>query len=163
MEKYISLWDLRSFLDVKKFPHLIENGEKIAMVQAVSTLFKTAVIPFLPEFKQGIVHNDIHGMNIIVNPKVCQVVGIIDFGDCNYSCYLFVSPFICGYLSKFSLIRNELNCLYVSVLARLCQSACSTNSENDSLLTFKDKQWRLIKLLLGLPKEEVEKWWKISS
>ena len=172
---------------MKKFLHFVKHEEQVAMVQAVLTLFKTTVMPTLPKLKRGIIHADVHGMNIVVNPKICQVVGLIDFGDCNYSCYLFelatsvaelmtldmrnplhfVTPFICGYLSKFPLGRNELDCLYVSVLARLCLSVVmsaytfSTSTENEYVLVSSDEQWNLIELLLDVPKEKVENIWQI--
>ena len=167
---------------MKKFLHFVKHEEQIAMVQAVLTLFKTTVMPTLPKLKRGIIHADIRGMNVVVNPKICQVVGLIDFGDCKCSCYLFelatsvaelmtldmqnplhfVTPFICGYLSKFPLVRNELDCLYASFLARLCLSVVmsaytvSTSTKDEYVLVSEDKKWKLIELLLELPKEKVE-------
>ena len=115
--------------------------------------------------------------------KLC---GLIDFGDCIRTCTMFelaitmaysmlekenpvecVAPVFRAYQDVFPLSREELNCLYYAVLARLCQSAVNGEYHftlelwNTYLLTTPAHAWRVINILLKLTKERVEEMWDI--
>lgn len=109
--------------------------------------------PRLPTLGKGIIHGDVNGLNIILSRKlpasdICDLSGLIDFGDCAGSCTIFdlgiclayimlenmdpiycssavefVGPLIHGYNSILPLTPDEFDCLYYLVLARCVQSA----------------------------------------
>ena len=140
--------------------------------------------------KKGLIHNDISGMNIIVRQvgEKHEFAGLLDFGECAHTCCLFelaamlaygqlekenpvefVAPMVQGYLDVFPLTKEELDCLYYAVLARLCQSAVNGEYRftlepwNTYLLTTPAEAWKVINLLLTLSKEGVEEIWNISN
>ena len=117
------------------------------MLQQIFDDFEKNVTPNIPSFRRGVIHNDPNDMNILVkkNSEDCyDVTGIIDFGNCMRSCYIFelaimiaysmlckknpvefIVPMLAGYLNAFPLPEKELDCLYYSVLGRLAQSCAN--------------------------------------
>ena len=117
----------------------------------------------MPNFTKGIIYGDGNGLNTIIqkdNYDNYQIAGLIDFGDCISSCYVFdlgillayvmtenldlengmspiefVSPTLRGYTDAFPLSNEEMNCLYYIVMARCCQSGLV------GMLTFKREPW----------------------
>ena len=169
-------------------PHLRDN-EKRETALVIVAMYEEHIVPALPAMKKGMVHNDMNGMNIIfkVTKDGCEMAGVIDFSDCIHTCYLFelaimlayamcekeapvqfVAPMLQGYRDAFPVSKEELDCLYYAVLARLCQSAVngeyrfSQEPWNMYLLTTPAEAWRLMRLLLTLTKEGVEEIWDIS-
>ena len=176
------------FTDVKQYiPHLREE-EKREVAASVVSMYEEHVIPMIPKMKKGIVHNDVNGLNILFNvaPGRCELCGLIDFGECIHTCYLFelaimlaygmcekenpvefVGHMFRGYRDVFPLSREELDCLYYAVLARLCQSAVNGEYRftlepwNTYLLTTPSECWKLMDLLLSLGKKGVEQIWRV--
>ena len=175
--------------DVKEFiPHLKEDW-KIEMASSIVSMFEVHVQPLLPKMRKGITHNDMNGLNILFTVSEndhCELTGLIDFGDCVHSCYLFelaimlaygmvekenpvefVGPMFQGYHSVFPLSQEELGCLYYAVLARLCQSAVNGEYRytlepwNSYLLTTPPEAWKLMKMLLSLGKKCVDEMWGV--
>ena len=61
------------------------------MVETVIQQFQQRVLDNIDEFTKGMIHGDYNEQNILVG-KVgddYKVTGILDFGDTNYSCFLF--------------------------------------------------------------------------
>ena len=134
--------DLKYFSDINASTALstIEDSVHRKMVLDTVHDFNEHVAPTLPSRMQsGILHGDAHDGNIILDRDANHVAGIIDFNNCHTSCYLFelaialacnmqrmvnpvrdACPFICGFVKAFPLSDDELDCLFVSVLARLC-------------------------------------------
>ena len=150
--------------------------------------FKNHVAPRIPSMKCGTIHGDARNQNIVFDTNDStdkpKIVGIIDFGDCMNTCYVFelvamvteamtkqkdpvqyVCPMLCGYLHAFPLSDEELDCLYHLVLARLCQIAVVTENqfqeepENTYLQEIVAAAWPLIEELLTASKEEVDRVW----
>ena len=179
-------WDLMYFTDVKQYiPHLKDEGKREVAASVVS-MYEEHVIPMIPKMKKGIVHNDINGLNILFNvvPGKCDFSGLIDFGDSVHTCYLFelaimlaygmcekenpvefVGYMFRGYREVFPLSREELDCLYYAVLARLCLSMVSgeyrftLEPQNSYILYSVTEAWKLINILLDLTKRGVEEIW----
>ena len=143
----------------------------------------------------GLVHTDVNGMNVLVQSVngILKLSGIIDFGESMKTFYVFevvifiaymmilkykhntiqdpyqlaqlISPAVSGFLHSFPLNSEELDCLYYSVLGRLCQSGVlglhtykETNNEyvlNMHCLT----AWKVMEIMLKASKEEIEKIW----
>ena len=126
----------------------------------------------------------------------CTISGVIDIGDTISTCYIFelaillahtmkhrlhkqqrrtelqhciesVSPLISGYLKEFSLAEDELDCLYYSVAARLCQMGlvCTNALRQDPdtytsyLMEDTEENWKALERLWALPKTEVDAIW----
>ena len=124
------------------------------------------------------------------------ISGVIDIGDTISTCYIFelaillahtmkyrlhkqqlqaeslsciesVGPLISGYLKQFPLTEDELDCLYYSVAARLCQmglvctNALRTDPDTYSSYLMKDTEenWKALERLWAIPKTEVDAIW----
>ena len=158
------------------------------MARSVMTLYDLHIVPQLRHMKRGVIHGDLNGQNIVVSlhQEQVEIVGLIDFGDCLSTCYLFelaalvsfcmmnrknpiewVAPVIRGYLDVFSLDHRELRCLFHAVLAHLCTLAvkgeynASLQPDNAHIQEYIVNAWTLMELLLKLPKIDVDTLWKI--
>ena len=133
------------------------------MTRSVLDSFEENVYPKLSNFKKGIIYGDANGLNIIVQKDHdgdYQMAGMIDFGDCISSYYIFdlgillayvmmenldhkndmsliefVSPILHGYTNALPLSDEELDCLYYIAMARCCQSALN------GTYCFKQEPW----------------------
>ena len=188
-DRRLENWDLMHFTDdVKRYiPHL-GDGEKREVTLSIVGIFEENVQPVIPRMGKGVVHNDVNGLNLLFNVSgdKCELSGLIDFGDCIRTCYLFdvaimmaygmvekrnpvefVGHMFQGYNSVFPLSHEELGCLYYSVLARLCQSMVNGEYRytlepwNSYLLTTPAEAWKLMKLLLSMGKKKVEQIWGV--
>lgn len=89
------MWMLTKVPDLEKFKYVIKDAEKLDLAEEVIEEFKYAVVPRLDELEKGVIHGDVNEMNIIVGLKPgasktdYRITGIIDFGDIQYSYYIF--------------------------------------------------------------------------
>ena len=185
----LGAWDLQHFLNIKKYIPHIRDEQKKRMANVIVGTYETHVLPALPSLKKGVIHGDVNGLNIVLRKDGLEydTAGLIDFGDCIHSCYLFelaimtaygmvekdhpvqfVAPMVRGYLKAFPLAQEEVKYLYYAVLARLCQSMVmgeyrfTQEPWNTYLLTTPAEAWKLINLLLTLTKERVDEIWGVS-
>ena len=140
-----------------------DDEKQKEMIVRVLDDFEKYVCPKIPNFKKGIIYGDGNGLNIIIQKDShgdYQVAGMIDFGDCVPSCYIFdlgillayvmlenlnlkngmspiefVGPILRGYTDAFPLSKEEIDCLYYIAMARCCQSGLI------GMLTFKQEPW----------------------
>ena len=182
------VWDMRNFLQLRKYLGSIEDPHRKRMAETVIREFETHVQPKLASLKCGIIHMDINKMNVIVRMRVdgeYEVAGVIDFGDCTRTCCIFefaevlskllskskdplcvTGPMLCaGYLGAFPLSREELECLYYIILARLCLGAVMTSIQfqrepwNGYVGGLAGPSWQFAEELLKTPKEDVDRMW----
>ncbi|CAG5006901.1 unnamed protein product [Parnassius apollo] len=89
------IWMLSKVPELEKFKHVIKDAEKLDLAEEVIEEYKYAVVPRLEELERGVIHGDVNEMNIIVglkpgeNKTDYRITGIIDFGDIQYSYYVF--------------------------------------------------------------------------
>ncbi|CAK1589391.1 unnamed protein product [Parnassius mnemosyne] len=89
------IWMLSKVPDLDNFKYVIKDAEKLDLAEEVIEEYKYAVVPRLEELEKGVIHGDVNEMNIIVglkpgeNKTDYRVTGIIDFGDIQYSYYVF--------------------------------------------------------------------------
>ena len=188
--RIIESWDLQHFTCLKKYIPQIEDEKKREMAHTVMAGFETNVLPrlVLPSMKKGIMHGDLNGLNIILQKvgEEYKIAGLIDFGDTIYSYYLFelaimllygmierenthieiVAPMCHGFRDAFPLTKDELDCMYHSVLARLCVSAVMGEYRFaiepwNTNITSPTKSWKMLDLLLSIGKEKVEALWSL--
>ena len=159
----LAQWDLSQLTTFDKHLHILGVGQKREIAKSVLNDFDKHVHPRMSSFKKGIIYGDANGLNIIIrkdNVGDYQMAGMIDFGDCIPSYYIFdlgillayvmmenlqpmnslspvefVGPVLRGYTDAFPLSREELDCLYYIVMARCCQSALN------GAYSFKQEPW----------------------
>ena len=170
-----------------------DDEKQKEMITHVLDGFEKYVSPKMPNFKKGIIYGDANGLNFIIRKDShgdYQMAGMIDFGDCIPSCYVFdlgillayvmtenldpensmspiefVGPILRGYTDTFPLSKEEIDCLYYIAMARCCQSGLNgmltfkQEPWNTYLLNTPSKCWRVIELMLGTSKEEVDRIW----
>lgn len=89
------MWMLTKVPELEKFKYVIKDAEKLELAEEVIEEFKYAVVPRLDELEKGVIHGDVNEMNVLVGLKEggsksdYRVYGIIDFGDIQYSYYVF--------------------------------------------------------------------------
>lgn len=186
------LWDLRKFSQIKTIASFSSMDEyQRTILETTVSNFEKFVQPLLPSFSQGILHSDVNVQNIVreQNERDGYTYGIIDFGDCIQNCHLFelaiaihgylthtsvvdkdqavyaTAPLVAGYVHAFPLSRDELECLYYAVLARMCVTAVATEMNrqadptNDYLGNLVRQSWRAAEVFYKHPKQKVDKIW----
>ena len=156
-------WDLSQRHTFRRIFSLPKDNKETVMARCVLDSFEEKVIPKISNFKKGIIYGDANGLNIIVqkdNDGDYQMAGMIDFGDCMSSYYVFdlgillayvmmenlnlrngmnpiefVAPILHGYTNALPLSDEELDCLYYIIMARCYQSAIN------GAYRFKQEPW----------------------
>ena len=86
-------WDLMECLEVKKYIRDIEDRSQRNCLRKILKVFEEDVSPRIPSFRRGIIHNDLNGLNIVLEYKessdAYHFKGLIDFGDSILSCTVF--------------------------------------------------------------------------
>lgn len=186
-------WDLRQLHHLRKYLPFIKDSRNRKATEKVLINFNKNVAPRIPSMKTGLIWGDAHTHNVILQQSttvgmkqspVHQIAGVIDFGDCSNTCYVFelaimlaklmqgqedpirfACPLISGYISAFPLDKEELDCLYHAVLARLCLVSAMVEYQynrepwNSYLGEMIEPGWKLVQLLQNTPKEVVDKIW----
>ncbi|XP_045581931.1 hydroxylysine kinase isoform X2 [Procambarus clarkii] len=186
------LWMLDSIPELSKYVYAVKDEKCIQLVQEILEAWKLNVMPEIPGLEKGVLHGDFNEQNIIVNAKPCEPItfhidGLLDFGDMQYSCYLFeiaigimyqmvdvkcMPPsdaggyMLAGYLTQRSLSETEWNILKECVAARFAQSlvmgAYSYDQDpgNEYLLITAAKGWDILFHFWNTPKEDIISHWK---
>jgi hydroxylysine kinase len=81
------LWDLSQAPGLRVRTHHIEDPGRRRVVEEVLDHFEVDVLPRLEQLRAQVIHNDVSGMNTLVDGS--RVVGVIDFGD------LIHAPLVC--------------------------------------------------------------------
>ena len=186
------LWDLKNFLQIKTIASFNGmNQIQRAILEITASNFEKFVQPVLHSFSQGILHYDINVKNIVREQNEGEkcTFAIIDFGDCIHNCHLFelaiaihgyvihtsiadkdqavyaTAPLVAGYMHAFPLSGDELDCLYYTVLARMCVTAVATEMNrqddptNGHLCELVRQSWRAAEAFCKHPKQEMDKIW----
>ncbi|KAJ2944894.1 hypothetical protein O0L34_g1786 [Tuta absoluta] len=140
------MWMLSKVPDLDKIKSVIKDQEKLDLAEEVIEEFKYAVVPQLDELEKGVIHGDVNEMNVLVTKKQdggssdYRISGIIDFGDIQYSYYVFELAItmtyailitgdprsgglvLAGYTVNRRLPENEYRLLKTLICSRLVQS-----------------------------------------
>ncbi len=162
-------WDIAQASWTFDYLHLFSNEEKDCIGFFTKKFEK--IQPQYKKFRKSVVHNDANDNNIIVNNDLINpnVETVIDYGDA--ACTQTINdlavaiayasmdhpdplsaalPIISGYHSKFPLLEEELEVLYVLIAMRLVisitKSAINKEKEPENIyLQISDKQaWSLL-------------------
>ena len=186
IDSYVNeCWDLQHFTSLKKYIPFLTTEQKKITANTIMKLYECHIQPLLGSLKKGVIHGDLNGRNIIVQQQAdsgrIEIAGLIDFGDCVNSYYLFelttlvcytmmgkeyplqyIAPLIQGYHMELRLSHSELDCLYYAVLALLCTSAVkgeyNASIEPDNMHIQQDisNAWNLISFLLEMSKNDFD-------
>ena len=168
-------WDLQHTNWVYEYLQYIEQPEHRAIVERFLAQFETRMLPFIPDLRMSIIHNDANDYNVLVDDTVKgtrRVTSVLDFGDMAYTytvCELAIAcayammhkvdpiaaaaPIISGYHKAFPLKEAEIEVLYPLICARLCISVVNsayqkrTEPENDYLRISEKPAWKLLEQL----------------
>ncbi|KAL0810682.1 hypothetical protein ABMA28_010012 [Loxostege sticticalis] len=169
------IWMLTTVPHLDKFKYVIKDSEKLDLAEEVIEEYKYAVVPRLDELEKGVIHGDVNEMNILVSPKPgsqsdYRITGILDFGDIQYSYYVFELAItmtyvmlitgdprsgglvLAGYTVNRLLPDHEYRLLKTLICSRLVQSLIlgAYTLEQDPQNTYvtsteKAKGWELLK------------------
>ncbi|CAO1368817.1 unnamed protein product [Diamesa serratosioi] len=183
-----TLWQLSSVPKLEEFVYVVNEASR-DMVETIIKQFQLRVLDNVDEFTKGMIHGDYNEQNILVGKCGAdyKVTGILDFGDTNYSCFLYELAiamtymmltsgeietgglFLAGYKMTRLIPDNELKVLKLCCCARLCQSLVLglyshlSDSENDYLLTTQKAGWKLLETLYTTTDNEVINLWNSVS
>jgi 4-aminobutyrate aminotransferase-like enzyme/Ser/Thr protein kinase RdoA (MazF antagonist) len=178
-------WDLKNASWANQKLCYIENPRQRTLVEYFLFQFETLVMPFLPQLRTSVIHNDANDHNILVresqeNNRV--MFGIIDFGDIVYThtvCELAIAvayimmgkndplavakQVIQGYHEKFPLTEFELYVLFYLICARLCISVTMSayqkklEPENEYIIISEKLAWELLEKVIEFSPERATK------
>lgn len=154
-------------------------------------VYSEHVLPNLPNFQRGIIHNDLNEDNFVCTNEGddFKFLGLIDFSDAVSSYTVFdgaifitymmmldctnpleyAEPAVAGYLNARHLNEHEFDCLYYLVVCHLTQS---TLHALHSSVVFPGNLYRTrtlhesrstLQMLLRTPKQEVERRWRAAQ
>ena len=81
------IWDLTQASALRTKTHYIEEPGRRHLIEEVFDQFDTQVLPKLKLLRAQVIHNDVSGLNTLVEGN--RVTGVIDFGD------LIHAPLVC--------------------------------------------------------------------
>lgn len=188
-----SIWMLDNVPQLKDFLYVIKDEHHKDIIEQVLEQFDKRIVPNLDQFEHGVIYGDFNEHNIIVSRKEdhlkeYDIAGIIDFGDCCYSLYVFELAIAMTYLmleandldtgglvmAGYSMLRvvppHEKEVLRVATAARLCQSLVlglytSTVDENNQyILSTQARGWKLLEALWSeKEKDLLERWETVAE
>ena len=160
-------WDIRHLNLSKKYMEHIPVIKDRNIVYYFFKQYEENVVPFLPELRTSIIHNDANEWNVLVAQE--EVSGIIDFGDMahtflinelaiaiTYACYDKENPLewasilLKSYHESLPVQEKELEVLYYLIAARLCISVCiSANTrakkgDNEYAFVSEENGWQML-------------------
>jgi len=160
-------WDIQYLSLSKKHLDNIPKNKDRSIVHYYFKQYDENVLPFIPELRTAIIHNDANEWNVLVAQE--EVSGIIDFGDMShtflinelaiaitYACYDKENPLewasilLKSYHETLPVQEIELEVLYYLIAARLCISVCiSANSRakkggNEYAFVSEKNAWQML-------------------
>jgi len=160
-------WDIQHLHLSKKYLENIPKNKDRSIVHYYFKQYEENVLPFLPELRTAIIHNDANEWNVLVAQE--EVSGIIDFGDMThtflinelaiaitYACYDKENPLewasivLKSYHEILAVQEIELEVLYYLIAARLCISVCisantrAKNGDNEYAFVSEKNAWQML-------------------
>lgn len=127
---------LSSVSHIEEYVQIVNEAER-GMVEHILEQFQQKVLDKMDQFPQQMIHGDFNEQNVLVGKSASttdyKVIGILDFGDTQYSCLLFELAvamayvmlttgeiesggyFLAGYKMTRLLPENEMNVLKVHI------------------------------------------------
>jgi Ser/Thr protein kinase RdoA (MazF antagonist) len=85
-EQQVLIWDMQRALSLRDFLAHISDARDRERVASCLDDFERHVLPKLGSLRRQVIHNDLHGGNVLVESnRPGQISGVIDFGDMLYA------------------------------------------------------------------------------
>ncbi|MEZ4776437.1 MAG: aminotransferase class III-fold pyridoxal phosphate-dependent enzyme [Bacteroidia bacterium] len=166
-------WDLANVRWIEPHKDIFRLPQQREMIDYFLNLYKTAVLPLLPQLRESVNHNDANDYNILVSHTFpSEVISLIDFGDMVYTKTVYepaiaaayalmgkpdplsaVADLVKGFHSAFPLTETELSVLFPLIAARLMISVTNAaisrqaHPENTYLQISEQPAWDLLEKL----------------
>ncbi|PWC22768.1 hypothetical protein DDT52_00390 [Brenneria roseae subsp. roseae] len=138
-QDHVLLWDIQHASQLRSYMSAVIAPERQAMLNFCLGNFEQRVKPRLPSLRKSIVHNDLNGDNVLVDPRYTDnVTAILDFGDSVYTAIVNdiavgasyqlgldetllegALAFIDGYTSVIPLTPSESSLMFDLILIRM--------------------------------------------
>lgn len=188
-----SIWMLDNVPQLKDFLYVIKDEQHKDIIEQVLEAFEKRIMRNVDQFEKGVIYGDFNEHNIIVSrkdeqAKEYEITGIIDFGDCCYSRYVFELAIAMAYMllesndldtgglvmAGYSMLRvipqHEKDVLRVAIAARLCQSlvlglyTSTVDETNQYILSTQARGWKILEALWAEnDKDILERWEKVAD
>lgn len=176
-------WSLLAVPKLRDYIYVVKNNDDKIMIEQVINRFEKDIIDNVDKFARGMIHGDLNEQNILINTENNKVIGIIDFGDTQYTCLIFeLFIVLCymiiqagdirmgkyvldGFLSLNSLTVDEKRALKTGVCARICQSLVIgaythlNEPQNNYLLITQKSGWKVLRELWSMSDEDILNVW----
>lgn len=169
-------WDLANVLWIEPHSDLFRLPEQRKTIDYFLNLYKTSVLPLLPQLRESVNHNDANDYNILVSKTYpSEVISLIDFGDMVYTKTVYepaiaaayalmdkpdplsaAAKLVSGFHSAFPLTEAELAVLFPLIAARLMITVTNAaisrqaHPENDYLQISDQPAWELLSKLRAI-------------
>ncbi|WP_208719128.1 phosphotransferase [Pantoea cypripedii] len=180
-QDHILLWDAQHASSLRDYMDVIIAPERRNMLAFCLENFEKKVKPLLPALRKSVVHNDMNGDNVLVNPaNTDQIAAILDFGDAVCTAIAIdvavgatyqlgtgdellqgALAFLRGYVKEVPLLQNEINIMFDLFLIRMFVRIVITEwrarqfpENSDYILRNTATSWLQLEQLLALPVEE---------
>ncbi|KAK0078982.1 hypothetical protein PV325_001883 [Microctonus aethiopoides] len=184
-ENRVHLWSLMSVPKLRDYIYVIDNDKDKSIVIDVINKFESDILTNLDKLNKGMIHGDINEQNIIVNDEQTNVLGIIDFGDTQYSYLIFELALtlfymimqardiemgkyvIAGFQSVNKLSNFEKKIIKTAVCARACQSLVLgiyshlNEPDNNYLMITQESGWKILRKLWPMSEETILNIWEL--
>ncbi|EPB7269007.1 TPA: phosphotransferase [Klebsiella pneumoniae] len=81
-QDHVLLWDAQHASLLRDYMNAVVAPARRAMLAFCLDNFEARVKPLLPSLRKSVVHNDMNGDNVLVNPQnTDEIAAILDFGD----------------------------------------------------------------------------------
>ncbi|EKX42325.1 hypothetical protein GUITHDRAFT_111600 [Guillardia theta CCMP2712] len=173
------LWDLKNVPSLSSFSEFIKDEGRRALQREVIRRFEEKVSPKMESLRKAVIQNDANEQNILIDQDRRRVQGIIDFGDCTYTCLIFelaicmaylmlgkkdilttATHIYAGYNKEVSLTQDEKEILHCLICSRLVQSltlgaySFSKDPTNEYLLVTAQTGWVALEALMAIREDD---------
>jgi len=148
-EAHHMVWDLAHARSLSTMLAQSPDDALTDVLAGVLADFADTVLPHLPHLRAQVVHNDLNRDNLLVHPRQTdRIVGVLDFGDMVRTPILFdvavgaayqlggtndstallatACDFIAGFHARRALLAEEIDLLFITLLARLAMRVVIT-------------------------------------
>mmetsp|Transcript_14774 Transcript_14774/g.18146 ORF Transcript_14774/g.18146 Transcript_14774/m.18146 type:complete len:382 (-) Transcript_14774:56-1201(-) len=180
---YEHLWDLGQIDLIKPYFKCITDENKMKLTKHYWDMYNKYIRPNLNRLPKSIIHGDLNDCNLLCDADTLNITAVFDFGDVKYTNTIFdiaialayfmmnknkedalncLFTIIKGYHAKFPLTKDEINVLFVAIMARLLQSTSRSaykvalTPENKEYLEIHAKPgWKLMEIFYDTKPEDI--------
>ncbi len=180
-QDHVLLWDVQHASSLREYVNAVVAPARRAMLAFCLDNFEERVKPLLPSLRKSVVHNDMNGDNVLVNPQnTDEITAILDFGDSVYTAIVIDAAvgatyqmgtgenlldgalaYLRGYVAQVPLLEEEVNIMFDLFLTRMFVRIVITEwrarqfpDNREYILRNTATSWSQLEQLLSLSFEE---------